>query len=170
MSTSAVSSPVVQALSVDQWEVLRDARLESLKDAGVGREGALGGSYDDESLRSNSAWRRQFDGNDWFVVRDRGEVVGLAALNRAGYYIESLWVKPAFRKRGVARTLVDTVARAVPKNLPYVELWVFATNALAVLAFERMGFEEVPGSAKTFLGTGQPEFRMRRSRSTPATR
>ena len=56
--------------------------------------------------------------------------------------LEYLYVKPAHRRSGVARRLVDAVAREVrPRGATHLVLEVVATNDAARATWEALGFE-----------------------------
>ncbi len=126
----------------DDWQALRDIRLEALRNAPE----AFGSTYEREILRPEARWR------DWIA---RGgtflaflpEVSVPAGL--AGGYREdpdtmelvSIYVRPQARGHGVGEALVAAVARwAEAQGAKSLHLWVTETNAPARLLYERLGF------------------------------
>ena len=63
-------------------------------------------------------------------------------LTRWGLYMEDLYVKPAYRGKGVGRALVQTIARtAVARNCSRLEWSVLNWNDLAINFYKTLGAE-----------------------------
>lgn len=86
-----------------------------------------------------------------FIWEEDGQAVGLSNVNRRGasqqWIIGNVAVLPAFRKRGIARTLVQAcVDLARQRGAQQVVLDVVAGNAPAFTLYERLGFAPYSGS------------------------
>lgn len=67
-------------------------------------------------------------------------------LMRPGIYLEDLFVRPAFRKRGVGLALLRHLARhAVERGYARVEWSVLKWNQLAIDFYDRIGAEPLDG-------------------------
>jgi ribosomal-protein-alanine N-acetyltransferase len=74
-----------------------------------------------------------------------GETAGYAGMHRVldECYMDNVAVFPQFRRRGVARALMEyLVARAREKNARFLTLEVRASNAAAIALYETLGFRE----------------------------
>lgn len=89
----------------------------------------------------------------WVVQRSEGEVVGSISAVRewsdwhAGYYwwIQSLYIKPAFRGRGLMSLLLDAVREAAQEEGALsLRLYVHQDNERAIRAYRREGFAPAP--------------------------
>jgi len=86
-----------------------------------------------------------------FLAEEHGAVVGMAAgqVHRPSSFstdlaveLSSVYVRPAHRRRGIARALTAEVARfARGRGVDRITLKTFAQNREAVEAWARMGFE-----------------------------
>ena len=99
-------------LAADDWELLRDVRLQALKDSPT----AYIYSYDDVSSWTEACWRRSFDDGLWVVPRSGRRIVGLARSLRVDgrppdeRHLESVWVEPRYRRTGVMRAILRHLA------------------------------------------------------------
>jgi len=135
---------LVRGTVADDWQALRDIRLEALRDAPT----AFGSTYERETERGEANWR------DWIA---RGgtflafvpEVAATEPAGLIGGYQEdpvtvelvSMYVRPRARGRGVGEALVASVIDwAGKRNAECVRLWVTETNAPARALYERCGF------------------------------
>jgi len=132
----------LQHLAPADWRVLRAARLEALRDS----PRAFTSSYARESKWGESEWQHLFDAATWVVACDAEEVIGLAcAISDPGLptmrHIGSIWVAPAYRRRGVVRALLCAVAQIErPLGVTDLLLWVLEDNPEAQSAYEALGF------------------------------
>jgi GNAT superfamily N-acetyltransferase len=86
-------------------------------------------------------------------------------LARPGIYLEDLYVKPAFRGRGIGKALLQQLAQlAVTRRCGRLEWSVLDWNVDAIRFYEKLGARaqdewtvyRVTGDALTQLATGQP--------------
>jgi ribosomal protein S18 acetylase RimI-like enzyme len=141
----------LQLLSSVDWQILKAARLRALQDS----PHAFMSRYDDELRLSDWEWRRMFDASTWVVARDADGVVGLARsvgdpTRPWTRHVESIWVAPTHRRRGVFRGLLYALAE-VEREMGVTELvlWVLEDNHDAQRAYETLGFE--PTGESQFL-------------------
>jgi ribosomal protein S18 acetylase RimI-like enzyme len=144
------------------WQVLRAARLRALLDSPY----AFTSSYARESSWGEPEWLRMFDAATWIVAREAEKVIGLArSVNEperpATRHVESIWVAPKHRRRGVLRALLDAVVEIERRRgVTYLLLWVLEDNHDARRAYEAVGF--VPTGERQFLPAfGRFERRLR---------
>src|SRR5688500_11054284 len=99
----------LQLLRPVDWRVLQAARLEALLES----PHAFTSSYAEESAWEEPEWRGAFDAAVWIVARRSERVIGLARsivepTRPCERHLESIWVAPAHRGRGVFRNILHT--------------------------------------------------------------
>ena len=128
----------------DDWQALRDIRLEALRDAPT----AFGSTYELEVLRGEAHWRDRVARGGTFLAFVP-EVSATEPAGLIGGYQEdpmtvelvSMYVRPRARGRGVGEALVAAVIDwAGQRNAERVRLWVTETNVPARALYERCGF------------------------------
>lgn len=136
---------VIKQLSPESWQQYRDIRLEGLRTDPL----AFGGSYEQESARSELQWQEILN-NMFFAVID-DTVVGMIGIirNETGpakhaAQIISFWVKPEYRGQGIGKTLIEHVQRFAQENdLRKLYLHVTETQNSAIKLYSFLGFEKV---------------------------
>jgi GNAT superfamily N-acetyltransferase len=135
---------MVREVVADDWEALRDIRLEALRDAPE----AFGSTFEREVAFAEADWQRRIARGGNFL----GYLPEASASEPAGViggYLESpvmvelvsMFVRPLGRGRGVGEALIATVIDwAAARNAESVHLWVTETNKPARLLYERCGF------------------------------
>jgi ribosomal protein S18 acetylase RimI-like enzyme len=131
----------IRLLRPDEWQVLRDVRLQALCDA----PHAFAADPQQELLLSDDQWRQRLRTAVWVVATEDDAVIGIAGLVRGDpaepEHVESVWVAPAHRHRGVSTRLlrrVEEIARG--RQLSDLWLWVMEDNLLAQQVYARFGF------------------------------
>jgi ribosomal protein S18 acetylase RimI-like enzyme len=149
-------------LTPPDWRVLRAARLYALLDS----PDAFTSSYTHELAWSELEWRRVLNAATWLVAREARNVVGLAkSVSEPGQpatrYIESAWVAPTHRRRGVFRALLYALAE-INRRMGVTELmlWVLEENHAALRAYQALGFRST-GEWQFLPAFGQFERRLR---------
>jgi ribosomal protein S18 acetylase RimI-like enzyme len=150
------------------WRVLRTARLYALLDS----PDAFTSSYAYESAWGEPEWQRLLDTSIWIVACDGQNVVGLAKSARergrpASCHVESAWVAPTHRRRGVLRALLQGLVELEREaGITDFLLWVLEGNHAAQCAYQSLGF--VPTGERQFLPAfGRFERRLRLAISGP---
>ena len=135
---------LVRETVADDWQALRDIRLEALRDAPT----AFASTYERETLHSEAHWRDRIARGGTFLAFIP-EVSATEPPPQIGGYPEdpvtaelvSMYVRPRARGRGVGEALVAAVIDwAGQRNAAAVRLWVTETNAPALALYERCGF------------------------------
>jgi ribosomal protein S18 acetylase RimI-like enzyme len=145
---------MVRDITVDDWKLLRDVRLDALSEAPT----AFASTYAREAAFTEEQWLMRitdrsvtffgyadpgFLANPLDPASTEGDPAGLA-----GVYVEgrdadlvSMWVRPSARGQGVGQTLVKAAALwAQERGYPVLSLWVTETNESARRLYERCGF------------------------------
>jgi ribosomal protein S18 acetylase RimI-like enzyme len=141
-------------LTPTDWRVLRAARLRALLDS----PNAFTSTYARESDWGEPEWRRMFDAAMWIVARDAEKVIGLARTigepdQPTTRHIESVWVAPTHRRRGVFRAILLALAELECRmGVTDLLLWVLEDNYAAQCTYEALRFEST--GERQFL----PEF------------
>lgn len=129
---------------VEDWQALRDIRLEALRDVPT----AFGSTYEREVVRGETHWRDRISRGGTFLAylpelsaSEPAGLIGGYQEDPTTVQLVSMYVRPRARGRGVGEALVATVIDwATAKQATTVHLWVTETNAPARALYERCGF------------------------------
>jgi GNAT superfamily N-acetyltransferase len=135
---------VVRTAAMEDWQVLRDIRLDALRDA----PNAFGSTYVEQAASVEADWRRRISRGGTFFAYvpevDGNEPAGLVGgfqENQGTVELVSLWVRPQARGLGVGEALVAAVINwAKARNATAVHLWFTEMNFHARMLYERCGF------------------------------
>jgi ribosomal protein S18 acetylase RimI-like enzyme len=151
----------LQLLPPPNWQMLRAARLAALLDS----PHAFTSSYAHESRWEEPEWQRFLDAATWVIALEAEKGVGLArTVAESGpqtRHVESVWVAPTHRRRGVCRALLHALAETERSvGVTGLLLWVLEDNHDAQRAYDALGFQ--PTGERQFLPTlGRSELRLR---------
>jgi GNAT superfamily N-acetyltransferase len=104
--------------------------------------------YPPESRHAFSVDKLLREGVAFFVARCEGEPAGCGGVKLFGTEyaeVKRMYVRPAYRRRGLGRAVLDhlaTYARAHGVRVLRLETGIFQTEAIAL--YERYGFERRP--------------------------
>ena len=132
----------VRELVMEDWQTLRDMRLEALRDA----PHAFGSTYAEQVTFTEADWQRRIARGGAFLaylpqVSEPAGLIGCYQEEPGTVELVSMFVRPQARGRGVSEPLIDAVigwARA--RDATSVHLWVTETNKHACRLYERCGF------------------------------
>jgi GNAT superfamily N-acetyltransferase len=135
---------VVRTATMEEWQVLRDIRLDALRDA----PNAFGSAYAEQAASVEADWRRRLSRGGTFFAYvpevDGNEPAGLVGGSQekpGTVELVSLWVRPHARGLGVGEALVAAVINwAKARNATSVHLWFTEMNVHARMLYERCGF------------------------------
>ena len=158
----------VRRIKPDDWQLLRELRLASLRDApeafGQTHENAL--AIPDEEWRQMARATTSGDSRLWLLAFLDGADAGLVQARRRApddCLIFSMWVAPAARRSGVGRLLIDTAADwARAWGADRLVLWVYGANEGAHRFYESIGFSVVPEGQDADSGKEFGAFAMER--------
>jgi ribosomal protein S18 acetylase RimI-like enzyme len=135
----------IREVAPDDWQVMRDIRLEALREAPY----AFGSTYAREVPFTEEQWRGRISDR---AVTYLAYLPGLTEPSGlAGVYIEdggsaelvSMWVRPAARGRKAGEALIGATASwAAAQGHAALNLWVAGPNHAARRLYERHGFTE----------------------------
>lgn len=150
----------IRLLAPADWRVLRATRLRALTDS----PHAFTSGYLAESRWDEGEWRERFRAATWLVATERGAVIGIGGLvgqrAREACHVESIWVAPGHRNRGVGRSLMDAVADIGRRNgLRHLLLWVLEDNEVAQQVYIRFGF--VPTGERQLVDLSRRRYEIR---------
>jgi ribosomal protein S18 acetylase RimI-like enzyme len=159
----------IRPITEDDWELLRDLRVEMLRDTPK----AFLERLDTALRRTDREWRRRTArdaadrGSRRFVVEADGRLVGVMGVYRdaAGRAtVFGVYVTPAWRSRGVAEELLAVVeAEAVETfGADALYLLVHEDNPRARAFYRRQGFVETGRTLPYELDPSEREIEMRR--------
>jgi ribosomal protein S18 acetylase RimI-like enzyme len=155
----------VRRIRADEWRVWRDARLRMLREEAA----YFSTRYEDVVREPETIWQTwtadAAKGVDkvLFVAEDGGATLGVVGgfrrLDPTEVQLVSLWVDPAARGRGVARSLIQAVAAwARDRGAMNVVLFVQEANAPGRALYLRAGFRAT--GAREPVGPGRPGFKL----------
>lgn len=134
----------VRRLTEQDWELLRDLRLEALNEAPE----AFGSSLARESSFTESHWRMRLRSSAWFAAQDDGTPAGLVCgMPEPGgppddRHVLALWVHPEHRGRGIMTALLAAVETwGLDEGARTLSLWAVQDNVVAEAAYRRLDFE-----------------------------
>lgn len=144
-SVSTMSIVLVRRLTPDDLQLLRDLRLDALREAPT----AFGSTYAREATFSDEEWHRRLTNPNaaQLVCEDdlgpAGLVAVIADLEEAGVaQLVGMWVKPEVRGTGAAGSLVRAAIEAATAlaGTKLIRLHVLEENLPARRLYERHGF------------------------------
>jgi GNAT superfamily N-acetyltransferase len=164
-SLSMNQPPVtLHVLSVDEWPLFREVRLQALSEAPYAFSSTLEDWLGEGDTQQR--WRQRLTEVPFnAIARLEGTPAGMASAtepNAEGVTeLISMWVAPLVRGKGVADLLVEAViCWARERRVDKIGLEVMEDNNRALVFYQRHGFVD-QGSAETPAGT-RPKRRMLR--------
>ena len=151
----------ISVILPDQWRILKRLRLDALKDS----PSTFLGNYDRESQWSPGQWRAECSASTWVSATVNEKLVGVAKLAISNdpevtLHIESMWVNPGWRRRGIAQALVEKLEiLAREQGEEILGLWTFDGNESARRLYLRLGFHPVgekKGNRQLITQTDEP--------------
>ncbi len=142
----------VLVLTPADWSQLKRVRLRALQDS----PHAFASAYQHEARWSEDEWRSTFDASLWLAAGTRHDLIGLARSTPAERAwqrnVESVWVQPDRRRRGVTRMMMQKLVEHEPHGVTELYAWVLDGNDAARRVYQRLGFvltgerQPLPGS------------------------
>jgi len=130
----------VAQLTESDWQVFAGVRLRALTDS----LGENDPRYQQEAAFTAAQWRRRLRDHAQFAALIGSRAIGLIGAqqeNPETVYLYSLWLDPAARGHGLARSLVAAaVDWARDRRAQTVRLRVAPDNAVARSIYESLGF------------------------------
>jgi ribosomal protein S18 acetylase RimI-like enzyme len=133
----------LRAVGPGDWALLRDIRLDALREAPY----AFASTYERELAFPELLWRDRASARNMLLAylpqapdRPVG-IVGTIEEVPGQLELVSMWVRPQARGRHVGTALVQAAVQvARDRQLPRVHLWVTESNKPARRLYERCGF------------------------------
>ncbi|MGN8049273.1 GNAT family N-acetyltransferase [Curtobacterium sp. 22159] len=162
----------LRRVTADDWQTWRPVRLAALADAPE----AFGPRIADWQDAPEHRWRTRLSVPDALdlVAFDGGRAVGMASGlpdedDPARAEVVSMWVSPQVRRQGIARRLLDEIARwAAERGARQLDLSVMPDNRGARATYERAGFSATD-EVGDVLPDGRHELVMRRELAAERT-
>ena len=142
MTTRPLGMVLVRETVIDDWQALRDIRLEGLRD----HPSAFGSTYAQDAAQDEAHWRRRSSGGNLFFayLPEMSEPAGLAGGYREDRFtveLVSMYLRPWARGQRVGDALVARVIGwAGAGQATSAHLWVTETNTRARALYQRCGF------------------------------
>lgn len=155
----------VEVLAGDDWEILQDVRLRALEDSPAAFLSTA------ETSWGEAEWRALAVEDAWIVARSGDQVIGVARSVRVydrptdERHLESVWVDPLHRKKGVLRAILRYLVELEPDVRTWMA-WVLDGNDEAHAAYERLGFESTGERQPLTDAPRRVEERLRLDRKT----
>jgi len=162
-------SRVVGPLDPEEWMIVRDLRLASLRED----PDAFGASLEEEGAWSEAQWRDFVTRQAVFSFDDETGPSGIALVETfagdfgATCWLGGCWVAPQARRRGLLRQFLRVIdAVAEERGWRVQGLGVWENNYSAIAAYEALGFVLMGESVES---TRRPSRRyVRMIRTTPS--
>mgnify|MGYP003666720993 CR=1 FL=1 len=141
---------------LQQW---KSPRIEALLNAPQ----AFGGSFEEESLKSDSYFENLLMQTAIFGAFSGNELVGCVGLSKGSSLktkhigdVYTVYIKPGYRSQGIAKKLMEHLIEHAQKDLIYLRLKV--TNQkkddAALKLYEQLGFQSI-GIEHEYLKVGE---------------
>jgi ribosomal protein S18 acetylase RimI-like enzyme len=150
----------VKKLGPDDWQILRDLKIQSISEESLAFEDQAEGSEKYRN-RSEEEWRKNLESKNKIFVfaRHRNEYVGMASavLSEGKALIQHVYV--AKDKRGLKigeSLLVNLIEILRSSDIKTAELQVLLTQSSAINLYKKLGFQEI----KTNLQAAQRGLEM----------
>jgi ribosomal protein S18 acetylase RimI-like enzyme len=147
---------IVRAVTEQDWQQLRQARLAALAEAPY----AFASTLAREEAFTDETWRERAGSGRTFGAWQDAAIIGLATgfpeEPPPGWHLVGMWVAPRYRGQGIADQLVRAVCeRASQAGAVSVTLWVTDVNDRARAFYRRLGF--APTGQRQLLRPGEWE-------------
>jgi GNAT superfamily N-acetyltransferase len=135
--------PEIRRVHPDEWEALRDLRLEALQDS----PDAFWTRYEDALRRTDDDWR-EWTAMPCHVAVDDGRLVGMVAAfpvddDPSATHLIAMFVSRDTRGRGIGAALIEAqLAWARDEGFARVVLMVNVEQESAFRLYERLGFRD----------------------------
>ncbi|MDP1851646.1 MAG: GNAT family N-acetyltransferase [Candidatus Planktophila sp.] len=136
----------VELLEPNQWQRLREIRLNSLKDS----PDAFGGTFKVEAQMTQGEWEAKFNSLDFLIVSMGQKDIAIMSVevltgdHGATCWIGGCWSDPQYRGQGALRAMFDFLdEQALIKDWTRQGLGVWTDNDGAIAAYKSIGFNEV---------------------------
>jgi ribosomal protein S18 acetylase RimI-like enzyme len=161
--------PIVRRVRSEEWRSLRELRLHAL--AGAPR--AFSTTLAEATARREDEWRelgtRGATSERWatFVADEDGSLVGMATGSVSDdepdvMHLMQMWVEPAYRRRGLGRSLVDAVLTWGRDRASTARLDVVLGKDAAVALYTSLGFRDTGRRARVRDDREDSEMEMER--------
>jgi ribosomal protein S18 acetylase RimI-like enzyme len=157
--------PRFRYLTRSQWSLLRDTRLNALKDS----PNAFLATYDKEDGYDQEQWKGEFDRGKWIIGEIAGKPVCLMGITRepntplTECYLEYVWVAPDHRRSGFASYMLEYVLGDLKASgIRTVFLWVLDDNDAALLLYKERDFVSTNGLQPLEADPARSERQFRR--------
>ncbi len=133
----------LHVLTPIDWPALRTVRLAALRDS----PHAFMSRYEHECQWQEPEWRNAFNAATWVTAKDADALIGLARsihepAQSGVRYLESIWVAPDHRRRGVLRSILNRLVEVEQhRGATRFLMWVLEDNHVARRAYEALSFE-----------------------------
>lgn len=134
----------IKQLYTEDWTLLKEIRLESLKHA----QGLFGGSYEDAIHKTDFEWQETLNSltNIFYALQNDQGTVGIAALmqnrdNDSEVFISAVYIKPEYRGMGLTHTLFQNlIDLARQKNYKHISCSTRHGNKAIISVCNKSGF------------------------------
>lgn len=140
-------SKSIRLLNENDFFLYKSIRLELLKNHPT----YFGSSYEDESEFDDFVWKSRLKKNtvDTYGMFEDDDLIGLVVLvynprlkMKHVATLNSMYIKPAYRKQGLASRFIDKIIKdAIHQGLYRLNLSVVDTNLYAINLYQSKGFK-----------------------------
>jgi ribosomal protein S18 acetylase RimI-like enzyme len=135
---------LIRRVVEDDWQIVSQVRLRALREDGD----AFGSTLAREEMFTERHWRMRVRSSaTWLAIDDDGEGRGIVTMILEpgspldDRHVQSLWVAPEVRRRGIGWGLLDAVRQAATaEKARTTSLWVVDDNHAAIDLYVRAGY------------------------------
>lgn len=134
----------IKLLTKEDWMIWKSFRLDSLKDSPE----SFGTSLDEDLNLLDADWQNSLIKSDIFgafVDKTLVSCIGFYSLNsvktRHRGVIWGTYVRPEYRKKGIASTLIQAVINHAKSHVIQLHLSCVTNNLIAVALYQKHGFK-----------------------------
>jgi ribosomal protein S18 acetylase RimI-like enzyme len=160
----------IEALKPEDAMALKELRLRALRDA----PSVFSSTYEKEAALSDDDWRQraaQWSSGDAItcIGRDGADACGIVGAfrdpdNAGRAHLVSMWVAPAYRRRGVGENLVKAIFDWARRNgVGAVQLLVTSNNDAALRFYQRLRFSRTGKSTPHINDPALSDYEMIRA-------
>ena len=149
----------IRQLTSEDASAFKEIRMEALQTDPI----AFAADYNDEKTFPVSNYIDWIDGKIVFGAFDASVMVGVASFTwektksklRHGGMIQSVFVKPGYRRKGIGTALFNAILDKLPEEIEKVIIYVVKKNETAKSMYEALGFEQYGLEEKALKINGQ---------------
>lgn len=149
----------IRRLETQDAPIFKEIRMEALKTDPI----AFAADYSDEINHPVSLYEEWIESKIVYGAFETGELIGVSSFTWEkskrklchGGMIQSVFVKPNYRRQGIGTSLFNAIIDNLPKEIEKVIIYVVKKNEKAKSMYEALGFQQYGLEEKALKIDGQ---------------